>query len=32
MLEIPGRTGLFAHVDRNTLSRIGLPTLNPLAR
>ena len=31
-LRIPGREGLVDHVDRNTLTRIGPPTPNPLAR
>ena len=31
-LRIPGRAGLVDHVDRNTLTRIGPPTPNPLAR
>ena len=30
-LRIPGRDGLVDHVDRNTLTRIGDPTPNPLA-
>jgi hypothetical protein len=30
-LEVPGRDGLVDHVDRNTLTRIGDPTPNPLA-
>ena len=32
MLEIPGREDLFSHVDHNTLTKIGPPELNPLAR
>jgi hypothetical protein len=32
LLDIPGVDGLFPHVDRNTLSRVGPPTPNPLAR
>lgn len=32
VLQIPGREELFSHVDRNTLTRIGPPELNPLAR
>jgi hypothetical protein len=31
VLEIPGRTAPFSHIDRNTLTRIGPPELNPLA-
>jgi hypothetical protein len=31
VLQIPGRKGTFSHIDRNTLTRIGLPELNPLA-
>ncbi len=31
VLDIPGRTELFSHIDRNTLTRIGPPELNPLA-
>ena len=31
VLEIPDRAEPFSHVDRNTLSRVGLPQLNPLA-
>ena len=31
MLEIPGRGGLVDHVDRNTLTRVGDPTPNPVA-
>jgi hypothetical protein len=30
-LQIPDRDGLFSHIDRNTLTRIGPPILNPLA-
>jgi hypothetical protein len=32
VLQIPGRTETFSHIDRNTLTRIGPPELNPLAR
>jgi hypothetical protein len=32
VLQIPDRDEPFRHIDRNTLSRIGAPTLNPLAR
>jgi hypothetical protein len=32
LLQIPGRTEIFHHVDRNTLARVGDPTPNPLAR
>ncbi len=32
VLQIPGREELFSHVDRNTLTRIAPPELNPLAR
>jgi hypothetical protein len=31
VLEIPGRAEPFSHVDRNTLTRIAPPELNPLA-
>jgi hypothetical protein len=31
-LEIRGRTEPFSHIDRNTLTKIGPPELNPLAR
>jgi hypothetical protein len=31
VLDIPGRTEPFSHLDRNTLRRIGAPTPNPLA-
>jgi hypothetical protein len=31
MLELPGGGELFAHTDSNTLTRIGPPTLNPMA-
>jgi hypothetical protein len=31
MLKIPGVTGLFSHIDRNTLKKVGEPTPNPLA-
>ena len=30
-MRVPGREGLVDHVDRNTLTRIGNPTANPLA-
>ena len=32
MLQIPGRDELFSHIDRNTLTRVGPPELNPLAK
>jgi hypothetical protein len=32
MLKIPGVTGLFSHIDRNTLTKVGDPIPNPLAR
>ncbi len=32
LLAIPERDELFSHIDRNTLTRIGAPDLNPLAR
>jgi hypothetical protein len=32
VLQIPGRDETFSHIDRNTLTRIGPPELNPLAR
>jgi hypothetical protein len=32
VLQIPGRDGTFSHIDRNTLTKIGPPELNPLAR
>jgi hypothetical protein len=32
VLQIPGRDELFSHIDRNTLTRVGPPELNPLAR
>ena len=32
VLQIPGREELFSHIDRNTLTKIGPPELNPLAR
>jgi hypothetical protein len=32
VLQIPGRDEPFRHIDRNTLTRIGAPTPNPLAR
>ncbi len=32
VLQIPGRNEPVRHVDRNTLTRIGPPELNPLAR
>jgi hypothetical protein len=31
VLQIPGREELFSHIDRNTLTKIGPPELNPLA-
>ena len=31
-LQIPGRTEIFRHTDRNTLTRVEVPTPNPLAR
>ena len=31
-LQIPGRDELFSHIDRNTLTRVGEPEPNPLAR
>jgi hypothetical protein len=31
-LTVPGRTGVVDHVDRNTLTKIGEPEPNPLAR
>jgi len=31
VLQIPGRDEPFSHIDRNTLTRIGPPELNPLA-
>ena len=31
MLQIPGRDELFSHIDRNTLTKVGPPELNPLA-
>jgi hypothetical protein len=31
VLQIPGRDETFSHTDRNTLTRIGPPQLNPLA-
>ncbi len=31
VLQIPGRDEPFSHIDRNTLTRIGPPGLNPLA-
>ena len=31
-LRIPGRTEIFRHIDRNTLTRVGVPTPNPLAQ
>jgi hypothetical protein len=31
VLEIPGRTEPFSHIDRNTLTKIGPPTPNPLS-
>lgn len=32
MLEIPGATVPFSHIDRNTLTRVAAPTPNPMAR
>ena len=32
VLQIPGRDEPFSHIDRNTLTRVGPPELNPLAR
>ncbi|MGD0378937.1 MAG: heme-binding beta-barrel domain-containing protein [Acidimicrobiales bacterium] len=32
VLQIPGREEPFSHIDRNTLTRVGPPELNPLAR
>jgi hypothetical protein len=32
VLQIPGRDAPFHHIDRNTLTKIGAPTPNPLAR
>ena len=32
VLQIPGRDELFSHIDRNTLTKIGPPALNPLAQ
>ncbi len=32
VLQIPGREELFSHIDRNTLTKVGPPELNPLAR
>jgi hypothetical protein len=32
MLQIPDRDEPFPHTDRNTLTRVGLPTPNPLAQ
>jgi hypothetical protein len=31
VLQIPGRTELFRHTDRNTLTKVGDPIPNPLA-
>ena len=31
VLEIPDRDEPFSHIDRNTLTRVAPPTLNPLA-
>ncbi len=31
VLDIPGLDEPFSHIDRNTLTRIALPTPNPLA-
>jgi hypothetical protein len=32
VLEIPGKDEPFSHIDRNTLTKIGQPELNPLAK
>jgi hypothetical protein len=32
VLQIPGRQELVSHVDRNTLTKVGPPDLNPLAK
>ncbi len=32
VMQIPGREELFSHTDRNTLTKIGPPELNPLAK
>jgi hypothetical protein len=32
MLQLPDRDAPVEHIDRNTLTRIGDPTPNPLAR
>jgi hypothetical protein len=32
VLQIPGREEPFSHIDRNTLTRVGPPELNPMAR
>ncbi len=32
VMQIPGRQELFSHMDRNTLTKIGPPELNPLAK
>ena len=32
VLDIPDRDEPFSHIDRNTLTRIGPPTPNPLAQ
>ena len=32
VLDIAGRDTLFHHIDRNTLTRVGAPSPNPLAR
>jgi hypothetical protein len=32
VLQIPDRNEPFSHIDRNTLTRVGPPELNPLAR
>jgi hypothetical protein len=32
VLDIPGRTEPFEHIDRNTLTLVAPPTPNPLAR
>jgi hypothetical protein len=32
VLQIPGRSEPFSHIDRNTLTKVGPPELNPMAR
>lgn len=32
LLQIPGREEPFSHIDRNTLTRVGPPVLNPLVQ